>query len=65
MATKTKLITVKVTPEEKELIDEQGGPTKVLMRGLYECAPVLDCPYCGTTELLCGYPDGCCTKKDK
>lgn len=61
MATKTKLITVKVTPEEKELIDELGGPTKVLMRGLYETGSVLDCPYCGTSELLCGYPNKCCT----
>lgn len=27
--------------------------------------PVLDCPYCGTTELLCGYPNECCTKAEE
>lgn len=25
---------------------------------------VLDCPYCGTSELLCGYPNKCCVVKD-
>lgn len=27
-----------------------------------ENSAVLDCPYCGTSELLCGYPNNCCTK---
>lgn len=28
-------------------------------------SPVLDCPHCGTSELLCGYPNACCSGKNQ
>ena len=36
MATKTKGVYVKVTPEEKEIIDKLGGATKIIMDAVYK-----------------------------
>lgn len=50
----------------KRIIKEHGSLSSFIKKAVSgnlsaeDVGYVLDCPHCGTSELLCGYPNNCC-----